>query len=393
MGAGGDDRCAARNVRARLRALPRPPRGDKRGDVSTHTSQRPRLQNHPGERDFPVRPGSLLRAFQVMSRRQEIVRRLLVLVAILCGGVALIAYGITTDSPTPPRAGYVFAAAMAAVALASVAGVVALGRRAARSRVEEQETYYRLGRFEVLVDRPHLEALQLDGVNAAAGWTETLESWPARVRFPARPPGFRTFSLLPPEEAKIQLDQDWGVLSADDYRRTVASLFAGLHSLQFLAVARSEHGARTLERVARLVELPPREVLAVLDATHGPARLLWAWDLWRIIPLTRNAFMAGLVTEQDAWSHILRASAIVHALFEDLRAYHQNLRIGHAFWCDDYAATRARREVLEAFERNDPPRPIREVSWTRLALETLPPHVLSAGRPLADAAGQRIGAV
>lgn len=323
----------------------------------------------------------MLRAFECMSRGQEIVGRLLILVAVICGGLALIVYGILSDSPTPPRSGLMFAAALLAVALVSVAGLLWLGRRAARSRVQEQETYYSLGRFTVAADQVHLEALQLDGVNAETGWTETLESWPAAVRFPDGAPKFRTFGLLPPEEAKIQLDQDWGVLSVENYRETVAALFAGLHSLQFLDVARSEHGSRVLDRVASVVELPRREVESVLVATNAPARLLWAWDLWRVIPLSRNAFMAGLVNEADAWANILRASAIVHALFEDLQSYHRNLRIGHAFWCDDYAAARTRRERLEAFERNEPRRPIRDVPWTRLAVGSLPPNVVSASAP------------
>lgn len=320
-----------------------------------------------------------------MSRGQEICGRLLVLVAILCGGVALIAYGILSDSRTPPESGFVLVAALGSVAAVSVAGVVLLGRRAALTRVHEQQAYYELGRFAVAVDQLHREALQLDGVNAECGWTETLESWPALVRFPNGPPSFRTFSLLPPEEAKVQLDRDWGVLSAEGYHETVNALFAGLHSKQFLELARSEEGASVLDRIASVVELPRRDVESTLVATSRPAQLLWAWDLWRVIPLSRNAFMAGLVTEQQAWSHILRASAIVHALFDDLQSYHRNLCIGHAFWCDDYAAARARRERLNAFERNEPRRPIRDVPWTRGTFETLPPHVVSAAAPMEDA--------
>jgi hypothetical protein len=109
-----------------------------------------------------------------------------------------------------------------------------------------------------------------------------------------------------------------------------------------------------MDRIASVVELPRRQVEATLLATFRLAQLLWAWDLWRFIPLSRNAFMAGLVTEQEAWTHILRASAIVHALFDDLQSYHRNLCIGHAFWCDDYAASRTRRERLAAFDRNEP---------------------------------------
>lgn len=329
-------------------------------------------------------PDPLLRAFEYMSRGQEIFGRFLVAVAIICGGLALITYGILSEASELPESGLMWVAGLGAAAAVSVGGVVALGLSATHTRVREQQSYYELGRFTVSVEQMHLEALQLDGVNAEFGWTETLELWPTLVRFPDGPPKFRTLSLLPPEEAKIQLDRDWGVLSTNDYHERLDALFSGLHSLQFLELAQSEQGNRLLDRVAGVAELPRRDVESVLVGTTAPARLLWGWDLWRVIPLSRNAFMAGLVSEQEAWSHILRASAIVHALFEDLASYHRNLRIGHAFWCDDYAMARARRERLEAFERNEPQRPISGVPWTRRSVDTLPSQVVSAGVPSAE---------
>lgn len=336
------------------------------------------LQNHPGERDHPVKPDAIWHAFECMSRGQEILGRFLVLVAVLAGGIALIAWGILSDSTAPPRSGFVLVAALAAITAACVVGLVVLGRRATWTRVNEQMAYYRKGRCEVPIEQVHREALQLDGVNAATGWTETLESWPAEVRFPDGAPTFRTFSLLPREEAREQLDNDWGVLTTAGYRDTVNALFAGLHSREFLALVRNPRGAGVIERVAALVDLPAEVVAATLDDASGPAPLLWGWDLWRVIPLSRNAFMAGLATEQEAWANILRASAMIHALFTDLEAYHQNLRIGHAFWCSDYAQTRARRERLDAFMRQDPSRPIRDLPWTRRGPDCLPPVLSGA---------------
>jgi hypothetical protein len=334
------------------------------------------LQNHPGEREYPVKPDSILRAFEYMPRGQEIFGRVLIFLAIICGGVALIAYGILSDSTKPPKSGYLLVAALGSVAVICVAGLFWMGRRASLIRIREQQSYYALGQFGVTVTQVHLEALQLDGFNGEIGWTETLEHWPALVRFPNKPPKFRTFSLIQPEEAKMGLDQDWGVLSTEGYVETVNMLFAGLHSRHFLELASGHNGADLIGRIASVAEIPRSEVESTLIDTAQPAKLLWAWDLWRVIPLSRNAFAAGLVTEQEAWAQILKASSMVHALFEDLPSYHKNLCIGHAFWSNDYAASRARRERLHAFERNEPPRPIRHIPWTRSTPDMLPPPIV-----------------
>jgi Protein of unknown function (DUF1266) len=335
----------------------------------------------------------MLRGFEHMSRGQEILGRALVAIAIIFGGVALIAYGILSETKTPPESGFMFVAASGSVAALSVFSLVWLGVRASKVRTREQQLYYERAQLKVPVGTAHLEALQLDGVNAESTWTETLEPWPAEVRFPDGAPKFRTFTLLTREQAKIQLDRDWGVLSREGYRETVESLFAGLHSLQFLELARGEQGQTILSRIAQVAELPQSDVESALEAKKdAPAHLLWAWDLWRVIPLSRNSFVAGLVSEEEAWENILRASKIVHALFRDLPTYHQNLRIGHAFWCDDYGAARERRACLEAFEKNDAKLPIRAVPWTWLSIDTLPPHIIFPGEDFADKPGDAVGA-
>ncbi|MEL7305603.1 MAG: DUF1266 domain-containing protein [Myxococcota bacterium] len=171
------------------------------------------------------------------------------------------------------------------------------------------------------------------------------------------------------------MDKWWGVVTTEGYRSMMERLFAGMHSVEFSVASVSEQREPMLERLAALLEIPKAKIEAKTHSTNGIPTLLWAFDLFRVIPLSRDAFLAGLVPEAEAWDNILRASRWSHAMFDNLDDFHFNLRLGHAFWSDDYAQVRERRETIEAYMARNPKWPIDTIPWTCRSPDVLPNHV------------------
>lgn len=304
------------------------------------------LQNHPGYNVFPVTPwrvGELSERTRALVHAPGVLGALAILLGVFTIGLAL-------EAPNPVPSVFVGGAATIAVGLCMLVVSVVLTRRACRAPVREQERYYELAGSRPL-SAARRSALQLDGVNIGlGGWSETLEDWPAEVRLEGREAAFRTFEVCSKRSAIETLDQRWGVISSGDYRVMTSRLLTGMHSLQFARYSASPEFHALCERLGQLLDWEPERVAAaVRPRSSRPPALLWAFDLWRAIRLARDAFMAGLISEEDAWADILSLSALVHTLFGSLEEYHENLRLGHAFWSNDLQAVNERREVLEAF--------------------------------------------
>ncbi|MEL6760489.1 MAG: DUF1266 domain-containing protein [Myxococcota bacterium] len=246
--------------------------------------------------------------------------------------------------------------------------------RAASAGARDQRRYYREAGLNRLSDEQRA-ALQLDAWRSLTDWRETLEDWPAAIRFSEPPAPFDTFQLVTPADAKESMDKWWGVVTTEGYRSMMERLFAGMHSVEFSVASVSEQREPMLERLAALLEIPKAKIEAKTHSTNGIPTLLWAFDLFRVIPLSRDAFLAGLVPEAEAWDNILRASRWSHAMFDNLDDFHFNLRLGHAFWSDDYAQVRERRETIEAYMARNPKWPIDTIPWTCRSPDVLPNHV------------------
>jgi len=337
------------------------------------------LQNHPGEKTFPVSNEWGPKATLRLTQGERALTQGMFTLALIALGLAGIATGILAEIGEPFPEGGLFAAACAAVGVLSVLVMLKQLWKGATRCVKEQRVYYQLGGIPEAYPEDHREALQLDGVNAVDGWSETLEGWPCERRLQASPTKFKSFTLLPIDQAKTALDEDWGVLTREDYDRTVKDLMDGLHTRGFLLDALSDQRQDMFQRLASLTGIPVKDIESLISSNlddDSPPRLIWAWDWWRVIPLSRNAYMAGLIPEALAWQHMLTVSAWVHALFDDLPSYHRNLRVGHAYWCNKFADVQERKAVLETFEKNTFPRPIREVAWRRHPKDVLPMAVL-----------------
>ena len=330
------------------------------------------LQNHPGELVYPVRSTSLEDA----PKRSRVIVHGLLLLGILVGGVGMIWTGIVREMPEPSPLGLTVGVLLTVAGAAALVVALLQARRAVTARAREQRLYYALGGLTPLTPRAYA-AIQLDGHNIATGcWSETLEPCPVEVRLPQPHPTFRALPVYPREEILEDLDGSWGVLSAEGYRAIVQQLFEGMHSAPFASIAAGPDAREMGQRLGELLGTSAQRVAQAAEPVDGrPPALLWAFDLWRIVRISRDAYAAGLVSEDEAWTTIYRASDWIHAIFPSLEEFQLNLRLGHAFWCNNLQQINERKRNLDAFFANDPPRPVRDAPWVQADVE-LPPYVL-----------------
>lgn len=86
-----------------------------------------------------------------------------------------------------------------------------------------------------------------------------------------------------------------------------------------------------------------------------------AWDAARYIHLVRLSFIAGYLTDNEAWAEILKLAPLVEGRFETWLEFSQSFLIGRTFWSggDD-------PQIKSACERllGHPASPWRYFSWT-----------------------------
>src|SRR5690606_34506539 len=81
-----------------------------------------------------------------------------------------------------------------------------------------------------------------------------------------------------------------------------------------------------------------------------PKPLIWGFDLWRVIPMSRNAYMAGDITEDEAWKNMLKAADLACYLFDSFEAFYDNYRLGNAYWSNDLEITNLRLQMWKLYE-------------------------------------------
>ena len=249
-------------------------------------------------------------------------------------------------------------------------------RRLTRKKELEQRKYYRLAGNTGWLPQEKREALQVDAHYCfdTGSWTETLEYWPAEVRMPGHVK-FTSFELITKEDRLAANDQAWNVLSEKSYTERITALFTGTHS-QIFALYRQlldlQNRTLMISRLSELTQLSENYITACwINTENKPAALLWAFDLQRIVELSRTSFMAGIISEQKAWENMLLASDYIHALFDDPDDFFNNYRLGHAYWCNDFSRTN-RTSVLHKAFNNNCHWPIKNVGWTKKDAAILP---------------------
>jgi len=322
------------------------------------------LQNHLGDREWPVRSRGRWRALVRSAARggdSRVGRRsfLLFLVPALAVAVGLIATQALWLPlfPNPPADGLgdliwaiVLLAAFVGFAVQLGVGGLITGRLPAI----EQRRYLELTRARPLTPAQQaLLALDAPSDFAAGLWNSSLEYQPSWVLLPpemrakhrdgeAGQP-FTTLPIQPLRSARETLDAQFRVVTADDLELFVADCFtASSWSGRLRHVIADD--PRAVARLASLSGLGEFELrdLAV-PAGDRPAPLLWGADVQRAIAAIRLAYLAGVVGADRAWELIARAAGIAVAVYGGWSDYWRSLQLARALGSD----------TLEEVDRTD----------------------------------------
>ena len=258
--------------------------------------------------------------------------------------------------------------------------------------LREQRRYYKLGKVPDLDEQKTL-ALRLtavDGFNDGA-WTQTLEYWPCEVRVAEGQSMFNYFQITSKNEQREMLEEWWGIVSTKQYKNMVESLYQGLHSSHFVDSMNSDQREAMVERIAGLVQLPEAYVIDCFEETSSaPPKLLWGFDLYRIIAISRSAYMSGYINEQEAWDEILKSAEVIHYLFDDYEDFYNNYRLGNAYWSNSFDTAREKLERWEYFDKKCK-WTLQKMPWPKVGGLELPESVRTACAKEGDNEGTKVG--
>lgn len=302
------------------------------------------LQNNPGSKHFPVQ-GFSWSAFKKLKFAQLFTSLILVSMGLL--------FLVTLLGPIMLLAGM----------LVAYKGTSHLKR--------EQKEYYKIGGMQVLNDE-QLQALQLANFNEfeCGHWIDTLETWPCEQRVPGHLKRFKFLNVLSTKALVSQLEESWGIISKSDYEDTYSNLIGGLHTEKFVrGFYSTEEKKPIVQRLCGLTQISEAQFYGLLRSDSTPRKLTWAWDLWRAIGITRQSYECGFIDEDLAWKNILLVSDYSHTLYESLEEFFFGIRIGHAYWCNDFKKVLERKETLENFMSPRYKHRIHKVGWTQKNVE------------------------
>ena len=324
------------------------------------------LQNAPNNRRKPVKKENFLLAIGRLDGSRSMGIYGLAIASLFLGVMAYFMFS------NPPVDTIPFLGVVAGLVFCIGVIVFVLARRT-NLPVREQRRYYELGNVKPLSAKQR-QALRLELVeNYYHGfWNQTLEYYPCKVRVDN--PRFKpiTFSVADKQVYRSSLNDDWGIVSKAQYVSTVNDLFGGMHAKLFAVdldyvLHIDDYTSRNmpadekenlkkrndnfLNRLAGLINKPTAYVTSCFEQQGTkPKPLIWGFDLWRVIPMARNAYMAGYISEEEAWKDLLRAADLVYYLFDSFEAFYDNYRLGNAYWSNDLETTSRRLQMWELYQ-------------------------------------------
>lgn len=334
------------------------------------------VQNTPNTRE-PVPAANGAKALARFLNAQQWTVYCLAMLVFLFGALLYFSVSGMLDgnSPTRPKS----SAETILLGISMTGFVVITGllyllyKRSANLPAKEQLQYYRLGNVPPLT-AAQARALRLHIVEMYHGgfWLKTLEYYPCDIR--VNDPKFKPSSFYVAERSNYKqgLNEDWGIVSKAQYDNMIEELLGGMHaklfaldmdySLNYKSYVRggtpedlknieSQH-ANFINRLAGLIDKPAAYVTGCFNERPGkPKPLIWGFDLWRVIPMSREAFMAGYISEADAWNNILTASDLIYYLFDSFESFYDNLRLGNAYWSNDLKVTAKRLDMWKLYDK------------------------------------------
>jgi hypothetical protein len=345
------------------------------------------LQNNPGERQFPVRTHAKYYAQHHGRDLSNVIQGYLIIPLLFISGAfawfifpemkhrQLAEPGVFSQSLM------VFITAIF-ICLCCIVLSVRFIRNMWRRPKREQALYYKASGQDWLPE-PKRQALRLDLVSAYQHgfWCETLEYYPLEWRVGNQRHKFSYLALQPAAVYRKQLDDDWSIISASEFEEMATRILErGWHSYDFTVnFLYNDPERKLMTRLVQLTGLSEEYIQGVFeDRPDGrPPKLIWAFDWWRLIIMTRHAFMAQYISEERAWEIILQAAAYVYEVFDSYEDFYNNYRLGNAYWSNSYETTRDRREAFEYYAATCG-WPIRQLAWPEARGVVLPEQVRTA---------------
>ncbi|WP_405206393.1 DUF1266 domain-containing protein [Aquimarina sp. LLG6339-5] len=340
------------------------------------------LQNTPLSRINPPKNNTFLQAYQNLEQNAKVGLSILgtaTLFFMLVIGMGLYeVFGNPSNGNGMPLNSLIEPQFLAIVigVIISLFFIVSFLKKQRKLAIKEQQTYYKLGNVVPLnIDQKKAIRLNLVHMFYGGGWSETLEVFPCNIRLGQHKFNPQTFDIQFDILYQQYLNEDWGVLNKEQYHEMIARLFDGMHSKWFAQDIASDSANDMINQISGLTKVAPMYIEKCgIISNDKPKKLIWGFDLFRVIPMSRWAFMAGYISENEAWKNILKASELIYYLFDSHEDYYDNYRVGHAFWSNNFEACTDRLQKWTYFkEKCD--WPANNLAWTQPESITLPENM------------------
>jgi hypothetical protein len=134
------------------------------------------------------------------------------------------------------------------------------------------------------------------------------------------------------------LSQWWGIENRDQLLETLAWIEAGGHRRSFDEIAAYVTGAapdqmqQLMDSVSGDPELQNQVDVAVEQGGQLAGISISGWDYSRYIWLCGQGYVAGYLTEAEAWSMIMPAARALQSTFDSWQDLSSNYLVGRRFW-------------------------------------------------------------
>lgn len=182
--------------------------------------------------------------------------------------------------------------------------------------------------------------------------------------------GGRYMTLANTANTRRDLEDWWGVTDRASLLRVLAWIENGGHRRGFdrlssqVASATPAQAARFREAVAAGGE-EANQIRVVQE--HGQAlggKSISGWDYGRYVALCSWGFLAGYITEDEAWNHIMPAARTLQSTFTSWDDLGENYLIGREYWSKE--ETSVDGDLLKDVKRSlltDPRSPWLQLPW------------------------------
>ncbi len=245
----------------------------------------------------------------------------------------------------------------------------------AKKNITAQLKYYEINNIQepTLEQAQALQLLLCLDYNLAH-WNETLEYYPMLEKTNTQ--DFGGFMVSSVERERHKLHETWGVLLEKEYHQLIEMMFTnGVMTAKFLYKYILDDDG--IQRLSKLSSIPEKQIYSYINPNNRNERkLLWGYEFVNVICVSRQAYMAQIISEDVAWSNILKASSYIHTLFDDFDDFYQNYILGNSVSFESIEKANERWNEYLEYQNNCNWR-FKNLSWHKQNVE-LPEIVYTA---------------